>query len=281
MSSRENMSTILIIDQKKGKTKSLSIKTKHLNKLKYYTTIIALVILTLSYLTVMLSYKINNNEKEKRGLLAKISTLKSKIPPPTDTTQAKNYIQSIEDKLKKINEYLRKRGVKGFTSTAVGGNNEISEKLTLEENYDLFDERLEKVFAGLIYTPTGFPSKPNITSSFGFRNDPFQFSGSEFHAGLDFKGNKGDQVRSTAHGTVIHAGWYQGYGNCVRIAHKNGLQTLYGHLSEVKVKKGDKVSANQVIGLVGSTGHSTGNHLHYEVRKNNKPINPSHFLSLN
>ncbi|HYK75726.1 MAG TPA: M23 family metallopeptidase [Daejeonella sp.] len=213
--------------------------------------------------------------------MVKINTLKSQIPAPTDTTKAKNYIQSIENKLKKINDYLKKRGVKGFTTISVGGNEISGENLTVEENYNLFEDYLEKIFSGLLHTPTGFPSKPSLTSSFGYRNNPFHSGESDFHSGLDFKGNKGDEVRSTANGKVIHAGWYQGYGNCVRVEHKNGFETLYGHLSKIDVKEGQKISANQVVGLIGSTGRSTGNHLHYEVRKNSKPINPINFLSLN
>ena len=77
------------------------------------------------------------------------------------------------------------------------------------------------------------------------------------------------------------AGWFQGYGQCVKIKHKNNLETLYGHLSKINVKVGQTVNTGQVVGQVGSTGRSTGNHLHYEVRKNGKPINPKSFLSIN
>ena len=80
---------------------------------------------------------------------------------------------------------------------------------------------------------------------------------------------------------MVFAGWYGGYGNCVRIAHANNFETLYGHLSRIVVRVGQEVTLGEKIGEVGSTGHSTGTHLHYEVRKNGKPVNPIKFLTLN
>ena len=101
------------------------------------------------------------------------------------------------------------------------------------------------------------------------------------HSGIDFKGEKGDEAKCTANGRVESAGWYGGYGNCVRIMHANNIETLYGHLSRITVKVGQEVTAGQKIGEVGSTGRSTGTHLHYEIRKNGKPVNPVSYLSLN
>ncbi len=116
---------------------------------------------------------------------------------------------------------------------------------------------------------------------FGYRSDPFNSANAEFHPGIDFRGAKGDEAHCTANGRVVFAGWYGGYGNCVRIAHANNYETLYGHLSRITVKVGQDVTVGQKIGEVGSTGHSTGTHLHYEIRLNGKPINPIKFLTLN
>ncbi|HEY0896462.1 MAG TPA: peptidoglycan DD-metalloendopeptidase family protein, partial [Sphingobacteriaceae bacterium] len=214
---------------------------------------------------------------ENENLVNMVSDLKSKLPDPADSLNARTYIQKIETKLQKINSYLKKRGVRGFSDESVGGGEEI-DNLTILERYSLYDEHLDKVFSGLVSTPTGFPGRPSISSNYGYRTDPFNSGKGEFHSGVDFKGNNGDHVRNTASGVVISAGWYNGYGNCVRIRHKGGYETLYGHLSAVKVKAGQKVDANEVIGLVGSTGRSTGNHLHYEVRKNGKVLDPEKFL---
>lgn len=128
--------------------------------------------------------------------------------------------------------------------------------------------------------PMGYPYSSRQASGYGYRSNPFTSQGSEFHAGLDFPGKKGDIVKSTAKGVVIGAGWYRGYGKCVRILHANKYQTLYGHLSVIKVKVGEKITAGDPIGKIGSTGRSTGPHLHYEVRLNDKPLNPNLFLRI-
>lgn len=102
----------------------------------------------------------------------------------------------------------------------------------------------------------------------------------QFHKGLDFAASYGSDVRCAAEGKVIFAGQKGGYGNCVIIEHRNGLATLYGHLSQILVKTNQEVKVNEVIAKSGNTGRSTGPHLHYEVHKNNTPINPKLFLSL-
>lgn len=102
----------------------------------------------------------------------------------------------------------------------------------------------------------------------------------QFHKGVDFAVPVGSDVRSTAMGTVIFAGQKGGYGNCVIISHGNGLATLYGHLSQILVETNDAVKVNQIIAKSGNSGRSTGPHLHYEVHKNNTPVNPKLFMSL-
>ncbi|MCL6708374.1 peptidoglycan DD-metalloendopeptidase family protein [Pseudomonas sp. R2.Fl] len=117
-----------------------------------------------------------------------------------------------------------------------------------------------------------------ITSRFGNRIDPF-FGRLALHAGIDFSATTGGEVKSTGSGTVITAGRSGGYGNMVEIDHGDGITTRFGHLSRVLVKVGDQVSTGDVVGLAGSTGRSTGPHLHYEVRRNGAPVDPMHFLN--
>ena len=117
----------------------------------------------------------------------------------------------------------------------------------------------------------------DLSSSFGVRNDPFG-RGPAMHSGLDFRSSHGDPVRATATGTVIAASWNGGYGKMVELDHGNGLTTRYGHLSEIDVKVGQRVRIGQTIGRVGSTGRSTGPHLHYETRINDTPVDPQKFL---
>lgn len=117
-----------------------------------------------------------------------------------------------------------------------------------------------------------------INNEFGFRRNPFGGRTYEFHAGMDIDGEKGDSVIAPGGGTIIKAGWEGGYGNLIEIDHGSGLTTRYGHLSKVEVAIGDTVTRGQLIGLIGSTGRSTGPHLHYELRLNDKTINPRRFL---
>ena len=128
--------------------------------------------------------------------------------------------------------------------------------------------------------PTIWAHLGKINNEFGFRRNPFGGRSYEFHAGMDIDGDKGDLIVSPARGIVTNAGWKGGYGNLIEIDHGNGLTTRYGHLSKVETREGDVVQRGQLIGLVGSTGRSTGPHLHYELRLNKKPINPRRFLPL-
>ena len=116
-----------------------------------------------------------------------------------------------------------------------------------------------------------------MASGYGYRIDPFYHT-RRFHAGMDFTAPTGTEVYATGDGVVINSGSQRnGYGINVQINHGFGYTTLYGHMSRVAVRKGQKVKRGQVIGYVGSTGKSTGPHLHYEVRKNKNPLNPAYF----
>ena len=111
-------------------------------------------------------------------------------------------------------------------------------------------------------------------------NTPAEKDQIQFHKGLDIGVAYGTDVRSAASGKVIFAGVKGGYGNCVIISHGNGLDTLYGHLSTIIVKANEVVKVNDVIAKSGNSGRSTGPHLHYEVHKNNTPVNPKLFMNL-
>ena len=117
----------------------------------------------------------------------------------------------------------------------------------------------------------------DLSSGFGVRTDPFTRSPA-MHTGLDLQGETGDPVRATANGTVTSAGWSGGYGKVIDIDHGNGIATRYGHLSSIDVQVGQSVKIGQVIGKVGSTGRSTGPHLHYETRVAGEAVDPNKFL---
>lgn len=129
------------------------------------------------------------------------------------------------------------------------------------------------------FLPTIWAHIGKINNEFGFRRNPFG-GGYEFHQGIDIGGERGDAVADTANGVVTEAGWKGGYGNMIEIDHGNNLKTRYGHLSKIVVQIGEAVQRGQIIGLIGSTGRSTGPHLHYELRLYDKPINPRRFLPM-
>ena len=112
-----------------------------------------------------------------------------------------------------------------------------------------------------------------MTSRFGYRRDPFG-GGGEFHPGVDLAAPAGSPVRATADGVVGRAGWNGGYGQMVALEQGNGVETRYGHMSRLAVVPGQQVRRGDVIGYVGSTGRSTGAHLHYEVRVNGRAVDP-------
>ena len=182
----------------------------------------------------------------------------------------------VEKKLIDMQELLKKKGIKKKLS--IGGEYIPPERLS-EEYLDAIDkdiENLSKVFRNY---PIGKPIGGLISSNYGYRIDPFK-KRRAFHSGIDFNSGYGSLVKSTAEGVVEKAGWYKGYGKCVVIKHSSGYKTLYGHLSKISVKRGQKVVSGDIIGKVGSTGRSTGPHLHYEIIKNGKRINPKKYLTM-
>ena len=132
--------------------------------------------------------------------------------------------------------------------------------------------------ADLNVFPAGWPINGRLMDGFGHRSDPFSGEGA-MHTGVDISAPQGTGVKSTADGIVVHANWYAGYGRCVIVDHGNGYQTLYGHLSRIDVIEGQEIRQSEVVGRVGSSGRSTGPHLHYEVRVRSTPVNPYRFLS--
>lgn len=122
------------------------------------------------------------------------------------------------------------------------------------------------------------PAKGRISSQFGNRFHPVD-KVMKFHAGIDIAVPMGTKVTASASGVVTHAGWKKGYGNLVVVRHNDGKETYYGHLSKITVKENEQVSAGQQVALSGSTGKSTGPHLHFEVRENGAVVNPLKILS--
>ncbi|MBF2065468.1 MAG: peptidoglycan DD-metalloendopeptidase family protein [Calothrix sp. C42_A2020_038] len=159
-------------------------------------------------------------------------------------------------------------------SQAIG--NLIQEKITAAKAREAAAKALSKRFTegtGIF----GFPSNAPISSPFGYRNHPV-LGYRRLHTGIDFAGAYGSPIRAADAGTVIFAGWYGGYGNAIIISHGKGITTLYGHCSQLFVSEGQTVQRGQHIAAVGSTGLSTGPHLHFEVRRDGTPTDPAAYL---
>ena len=134
----------------------------------------------------------------------------------------------------------------------------------------------EKNIGGSTGTMT-WPAEGEITSPFGWRVHPI-FGTQRLHTGIDIGADYGDAIRAADGGVVIHADWMGGYGNAVIIDHGNGISTLYAHNSQLLVDEGQSVAKGQSVARCGSTGYSTGPHLHFEVRQNGSPVNPLNYL---
>src|ERR1700761_3873762 len=208
-------STVIIVDKGKGSTKTLQVKTKHISRIKYYAAGILALILILSGVIIYLGNQNMAQQEETLHAMAQVNQLKKSLPAPAGApqvkkaTDAQSYIQDIQSKLQTINNYLRKRGLKGFSTKGVGGGdgNGAESKLTDNEKYSAYDEYLDRLLHAVAFTPMGYPKISSLTSYFGYRSDPFEGERAEFHPGIDFKGEKGDDARCTANGRVESAGW--------------------------------------------------------------------------
>ena len=165
------------------------------------------------------------------------------------------------------------------SNAGVGGPFESAASSTFKSLFDSW-KKLDQLQDGIIAVPSDKPIKASVefTSGFGVRSDPFH-AGAAMHPGIDLAGPYGTPVYATADGTVLRAGWNSGgYGNLVEIDHGRGITTRYGHMSAILVHEGDHITRGQQIGRIGSTGRSTGNHLHYEVRIDGRAVNPIPFM---
>lgn len=169
------------------------------------------------------------------------------------------------------------------TTTAAASAAEMAEIQVSEQSRSLFNtwKKLDAVDPQpAIAIPSAQPVENlDYSSSYGTRSDPFH-GNARMHAGVDIRGPVGTPIYATADGYVGRAQRAGGYGNLVEVEHGKGLQTRYGHLSKILVNSGDRVRRGQLIGLMGSTGRSTGSHLHYEVRMDGGAVNPVPFLTV-
>ncbi|MGI8611637.1 MAG: M23 family metallopeptidase [Sphingomicrobium sp.] len=175
---------------------------------------------------------------------------------------------------------LRKLGVAPSRVASVGGPFEAVGKAdpTFKQLFTSW-KKLDTLQDGAIAVPSDKPVKTGaFTSGYGVRSDPFQ-GRAAMHAGIDVAGAVGTPIYATADGVITDAGYNNGgYGNLIKINHGRGIETRYGHLSKMSVYPGQRVNRGELIGRMGSTGRSTGSHLHYEVRIDGRAVNPVPFM---
>ena len=144
----------------------------------------------------------------------------------------------------------------------------------LEREVRHINDRLRSDILRLASIPRGLPVSGYVTDGFGMRRNPFNGEGREVHEGLDIAVDFGTPVTATADGLVVYAAPHAGYGNLVIVYHSNGITTRYAHLSRISVEAGQRVTRSDQVGNAGSTGRSTGPHVHYEIRENDLSVDP-------
>jgi murein DD-endopeptidase MepM/ murein hydrolase activator NlpD len=196
--------------------------------------------------------------------------------------QAAQVAQALDVRYQVTASELKRLGIKPAAAgqpSGVGGPFESVGNPTFKALFNS-GKKLDQLQNDVIAIPSDKPIRAEVTftSGYGVRADPFH-AGAAMHPGIDLAGAYGTPIYATADGTVMRAGWNNGgYGNLVEIDHGRGISTRYGHMSAILVHAGDHVTRGQQIGRMGSTGRSTGNHLHYEVRIDGRPVNPIPFM---
>lgn len=269
--------TIMLVTAGHQGAKSFSVKKSHIRVAICGVLVFALVSL-FSFGTSYYYYQDSAKKSLSVNKLISTINLLSQDIDENRVIEAKlrNKLQGIEETLLEMQDILQKKGIKKELS--IGGEFIPAERLTISY-VDYMKKDIDNLFNTVKSTPVGIPLKGKITSNFGYRKDPFKRK-TGFHSGIDIDADYGDAIVATADGKVIKAAWHSSYGKTVIIKHQNNYETLFGHLSGITVKEGDTVRVGDVIGKAGSTGRSTGTHLHYEVKKNGKRVNPKTFLSL-
>ena len=223
------------------------------------------------------------------GILARVSLSLDKVEL-RQTAVLTDLEEKIDSKARRIQSVLADLGVNinNVPANAAAGGPFVPAKPP-QSGASAFERQLYRINVAraqvdrynqtLIAVPVRKPivGEVDMSSPFGMRMDPFM-KGPAIHTGIDLRGEKGDPVRVTANGTVAIASWQGGYGNMIEVDHGNGLSTRYGHLSAIDVKVGQVVRIGETIGRIGSTGRSTGPHLHYETRVEGEPVDPQKFL---
>lgn len=282
--------SIIIIPERGSNTKTLKLSAKffEITVLVILILMICIGFLIIQYFLTPKDISIYNDKNQYIQSLEKDNKLNQKKIQNYNKHQMLlqnklNEIQQFEDSIKKkINKSISLKNIKSNNFSYIKTNTNNKNLINQMDNqiFDLsqIDEKLNEILKTEEYIPSILPCLGHISSYFGYRKNPFNEIQSDFHPGIDIACGYGTKVFAAASGTVTNAGYCRGYGNEVIIDHHNGLKTLYGHNSKICVRFGQAVKKGELISLSGSTGSSTGPHLHFEIRKNQKPIDPKEYV---
>ena len=294
---RKNAFTLIIVPDASSQLHKLRLRIPGLYVLAAGTFVLALIVSALGMHYTRMALKTADYDT----IQSEIETLRVENKNlEVAARQLNTKIRELEDRSERIEEIMLSDTWNqrlGLVASGIGGSVEdyptasIIQGLNVRDNIQLarghtadLDDQLHLVEQlvehradKLLLTPSIWPVSGPIRSSYGRRRDPFTGE-SENHLGLDIGALYGTAVSAPANGRVRYAQRRSAYGNLIVIDHGGGITTRYGHLSEFAVQIGDQIQKGDVIGYVGSTGRSTGPHLHYEVRLNDRPTNPRNYL---
>ena len=286
--------------------RSISKKDLHTKQMKKAVTWFGVVALGTAGVIVLLSsmlYVRNKEANELAAYRAIKAQQEQKLQELAKNTEAVQKQLAVLHKIEnQVREQMKKSGMelpgKSELAEKNGGKGgpsktKVSDLVVLQEQNALLQKNLQasthdwdNLLASIKaenyrneVTPNLWPLDGGyISSDFGSRANPFDGYSSDYHPGIDIAENYGAPVYASASGYVQRAGWYGGYGKYIKISHDYGYATAYGHLSSIEISAGDYVSKGQIIGYVGSTGYSTGPHLHFEVLLYGEQVNPRRLM---
>ncbi len=270
----KHKTSVLIVNSKEKSGIVRQVPTHIIVNWRKYAVFLAMLILAFFLVSGFLIYQ--NTSRSYQERLDRANYVRSQI----DLNKALTTFAAIDSGIYRINSYLKHKGLKKLELDNMGGVGADFDIIYINEFADFYQNQVLELENTVNSVPLGIPFNGKITSNYGYRRNPFSGRNMEFHSGTDYKGMVGDSIKTTGSGVVVFAGYKGGYGKCVIIEHKNNMQTLYGHLRQVNVEKGERVSSGQLIGLMGNSGRSTGPHLHYEIIVNGKNINPEKYTNL-
>ena len=286
--------------------RSISKKDLHTKQMKKAVTWFGAVALGTAGVIVLLSsmlYVRNKEANELAAYRAIKAQQEQKLQELAKNTEAVQKQLAVLHKIEaQVREQMKKSGMelpgKSELAEKNGGKGgpsktKVSDLVVLQEQNALLQKNLQasthdwdNLLASIKaenyrneVTPNLWPLDSGyISSDFGSRSNPFDGYSSDYHPGIDIAANYGTPIYASASGYVQRAGWYGGYGKYIKISHDYGYATAYGHLSSIEISAGDYVSKGQIIGYVGSTGYSTGPHLHFEVLLYGEQVNPRRLM---